>query len=1761
MLQYEKIANRSEAEKKERVKYHANRIRNEYVFYDVVCSLRDESEAAEKLSVAFQLHSHFLDKLTDRKSGINTADKNMFMNVLNTVIRDYFGIKDYLTSDRFDYSVGQLDEIKAKKLVPLSPFDERFCLSEWALKGDGSLVYACAAKTDEKLKPFCDADYSLTEEPELTEIPLLTAGGTDMKMKVLSKADLYGMAVLSLYLPKDNPTSQRVLSDWVTEGRDPMSLNAVGRMCSLLDRLAKLGVEYTVDTDKEKGQLRAKCADRVYFRIVEKGRYDYGIGRAYCDRIVYEPAPANGQTHIKGERIFYPTSAEVTRIADYLFGEEGMFVKKEKSGESRNKGYYVPDKDDGKQQMLRIPLNKDTVLNVSGKRQSRSRCFPHYFADIRNAREFIKKSVDSARENYIRAIEIEKLTAYAEEHGKEDPPVFSADLQLAKLQESCWNVIWEAKEKENYSREAAEKALRDQGERLAEVYIGRFEEGKRFNPVLTARYTSSDSVLSKTRAKLGSAMIKAGVDASCLTGDQKSLDDLTGQMIEFNEQRSEKLSDRDSEFWKGIYDTVCGAVRSSGCELKEDDVLLDDRGVIRYRAARKTDQSAAPSDKEYFYGYVGQIFAPEESERFDGVKIVRTKFNKSKNYLFVPGYEARIFPQETERRKDLGKERVFEERIRLIGYEDRIKRSVTRQIRKNIIHSGDDYLSCTALNGLYGTQYGERYPYDAIDQFRYRDQNGVLRNEEGLAWDDFAARLKTLSRRVHFDSRFRDEAGVMADLYWNEQKDRDTGFLNDLSRANPFVLTGFKNISVIEDNGYFSPTATSNGSAQGCVRYLCDGAEIKKDGTIKPTNDDRETALIKRIPYAEYDTVDRVQMVFSNLLSCRSIAEDTGVVFTNLGQFNQNDGVVISKRFADSHKIYAKADDDDDEEPENKLRPLTVGDKLCDMHGNKFTISLVVDRNMDAKTAKMKGIYKEVKFFRENAEVDAVASPYSFISRFNAGSAREIMYHQPRNVTIDGRVIEGALGFAKMIVTHHAIDKKLNLYDRNGRKFNPQLTAAMISAKAEDAVREVKEKDEYSFVRMRELLQLLGIVLDDHGDLSRGFATEGRDIVSQPSDDALRDGELKDKAPSTVADQLTEAFMKEISWRGGYMEIPFDIVLPAYKITEKEKSEGKKEIGLQKNDSGMYLLPLLPPFLREGVDDGDDGVIGHYYTGWYETVFRNSILYRLTDDEEKKKEYQMAARNAVAAVDNDLIRRIFHQKKGFFKEMMGCRLNDSATAVWVANPRLNLDEVCMSKRIADQLKVNTGDHVLLWRDPILSDGGVRYLKVVIDKTYQYAVGVHPAITKSFKGDFDGDSVGLWKPKTPAGKKACGRLTVQENLLDKSYRNENRGYDFAIDTELDMQAVLYQNAGLREKLTECLKDANSNSEVFDELNEICKKVQGEAYGINTIRFGDVKAFAESVCECADNKAKGSYEKANVLFRQLGITVPEKKDGNGNTIPDFDRVEDRGETLATDEKRLEVMYATAVKSQCTGNAGKILQRGLLNLLDGEDAQSGIRYTKAVMELTSSVTQSLLQVKHDPERAKKLALYLSSRGPLKRIWNGKSIKKTDDLWGFNKHDRGNETKGRWIDLFEEFYTDKDGLDVRVNKDYIRITADAMSNKEGMLQSIEKPSEHSTILSQMAFDPSFGSLKKNLEQAQAESRTLNLYGVGKTKEESNIACVYAPKRCLPWRRDESDAPSPIVKKWLAHLRPTQDEKLFYSIVPKLSPSPEETGSPSDAL
>lgn len=64
---------------------------------------------------------------------------------------------------------------------------------------------------------------------------------------------------------------------------------------------------------------------------------------------------------------------------------------------------------------------------------------------------------------------------------------------------------------------------------------------------------------------------------------------------------------------------------------------------------------------------------------------------------------------------------------------------------------------------------------------------------------------------------------------------------------------------------------------------------------------------------------------------------------------------------------------------------------------------------------------------------------------------------------------------------------------------------------------------------------------------------------------------------------------------------------------------------------------------------------------------------------------------------------------------MSARLPNSATAVWSADPRLDIDQVSMNPTMAQALGVSADDYVLIWRDPVLRDAGVRYMRVALDE--------------------------------------------------------------------------------------------------------------------------------------------------------------------------------------------------------------------------------------------------------------------------------------------------------------------------------------------------------------------------------------------------------------------------------------------------------------
>ena len=187
---------------------------------------------------------------------------------------------------------------------------------------------------------------------------------------------------------------------------------------------------------------------------------------------------------------------------------------------------------------------------------------------------------------------------------------------------------------------------------------------------------------------------------------------------------------------------------------------------------------------------------------------------------------------------------------------------------------------------------------------------------------------------------------------------------------------------------------------------------------------------------------------------------------------------------------------------------------------------------------------------------------------------------------------------------------------------------------------------------------------------------------------------------------------------------------------------------------------------------------------------------------------------------------------------------------------------------------------------------------------------------------------------------------------------------------------------------------------------------------------------------------------------------------------------------------------------------------------------------MELTSGVTQSLLQIKHDPARAHLFVNYLDPSGPIKAVWNGKAVTKEDGVWKKDsKKSKNGLCPNEWEKEFIGFYTDKNGLNIKVNEDYVHLVAQALTTDE-KVGSIATLQGHQSVLSEQAFDPSYSSLIRRLRACEQSDPplTLNLYGIQSAMSDSNIAYVYAPKHCLPegFEKTSSHSSRPVIPKWL---------------------------------
>ncbi|MGW3197175.1 hypothetical protein ACWDBD_21805 [Streptomyces sp. NPDC001118] len=1556
--------------------------------------------------------------------------------------------------------------------------------------------------------------------------------------RAMTNDDAAGLTAL---MDKMSQQEYDQVREWVIDGgRDPqanrvdrnrfMSRRAVARSAALLEELKAQGVSYEVMRDREPGQIKAKIAQTgMEIRLTDTRQEEYAGARIYDNgtvlrystnyrvpggMAVYSPSPAEAVQLLRfaqGRRV------ERTDLPGHAAGEVGT------THQERGRGRTVVDVPDSyhvdRESMFVVgdyvapgESGPGPGSKVMLRRDAKNRSLPAFFVDAQPAEAYVRAAVESARENLQAALGVEDLIARAEAElertgGQLDaiePPHYSADSEVAAIQRSYWDVLTgahsdllrpgatedmyherleeigelqaeEVPEMGNlvYGGTAVEK-VRQHAEDVPFELIGTWEAephdvdgewvDQRFDPDRVARYMTSPTGQWSNLDNLASALRRCGICPDEMMGSTFQTTRFKDRLVRFDAERSMPIADHESAFMRRIGATVRESIERNAATVSE--ILVDEQGVIRWSGEKlRRDGKGTPIS-----GEIGQVFDVGEYGE------ITTAFASGENALVVPGYEATITAQTPGEAPT-----SVEERTRLRGYEHLMHERIQYQIAGDLLAGRSETGEPSSLNAVYSQLYGTKHPIDFIERatrYQLDESTGEIK---GHLDEWTAAILQTEARRVRYSNEIKAGSTVYAE--YRAQRDRTDPA--DDNRFDAWRLTGGRNMTVLTGkdrnnvaapSGYFDPVMTGGATNQGIVRYLTTQAQVDADGRIVPGDESvaGQRAPLMALPELEtlrYDPFDRQQMTASTIMQSSEVTVPVKTALMTFGGWTADDPIVVSKEFAERHRIRGAG---------GQERDLVVGDKISDLHGNKGVISLIVDRDMPLQDAQERDVAEEVNWFRANPGLDVVMSPFSLISRRNAGSARELMSGNVSDLrSPSGELRPSALGEMRFVVTHMAVDEKTKIYDDEqvragkGRKASSQLAWALQSQGCPAIMREFYGHNSGAESNLREYLLVTGMDMEADGTLRVIGQAEDLDERPErrfiPMPELLRTQPRKEgQLPGLNTTAMRKSFGDLIGDRGGDMEIPFPLTYPTGEQIETVSASSWK-------------LPVMSSHLRSGQEFEDGSSVTHDYTRSYQDVFVEACRYRYMAEQldgqglsaEKRVEVRRGmsesvsrAQRAFEAITTDVQNRVLTGKNNIFKTgLMASRLTDSATMVWTADPRLDVDQVALSSVKAEQLGLAEGDHALVWRDPVLRDAGVRYMRVAIDDRLTGAA-INPVMDACFDGDFDGDAVAVVKLHSEAAKgEALAKLSVPANLLDTGVVKNDGSHPLAMQVSLDTQVALSKDAGLAEELESSRSEANrlrlqaltgaespediklDQQVVTEELSGLYRQAQRGEFGA-ALTFSDREAHLQSVREvCVETGAKGSEKKLADYARNLG-------DAQGTP----------GITQADQEAS---MFATAIKAHGTGLGGSFSQRAV-RALRGEDL-------KAVLEVTYPVTQSILQAKHDAAEARHK--YAMLQGPGRELWRGRSIEHVGPgQWrtAFLAGEPVQATAAEWEKQFIEFYESKEGFGVTVNPDYVARVASALEDaKTGLIRNLEEdPSLRGTVMDRMAYGGGFEAL-----------------------------------------------------------------------------------------
>lgn len=1486
----------------------------------------------------------------------------------------------------------------------------------------------------ERVKTITDMGLRNRLEYYFGDTPLMREPDDDGKQKPLDGFDQIS-TILGDYV---SDTDLKSLKTAIPDGHR-YSPYAMKQSKAVLKKLYDSGADFTLDPviNKDNGEISIRAniassnANRMQVRVLEEpGQEDY-IGRLYDGHGAYYVNLSSTGIVRKSGYSLYTDEDFATAPLDYLTrAKDGTVML-----DVNHSGFTSGDKarvqnvslkhpmDAGNREMNALPISyrdydthKDLDMIHPDTEESANIQLQNLISTARN--QFIRKTIgdDLTNVDNVMSGYQQELYSFMKDNNIDNQVLHDLDDMPMATSLKVTPKFMDAHELTDESAEPY-RLLVEKVNALTDEGVGTFSDG--FHPsnvsnlvseisnshaqeqiiacLMKGKYDVSKLKHDETTARFSEAMIKyKGKDNHVTTLHDTEMSPNPLETTETNDFKRDMMQlTADTLVNAGIVGTMYDVnskkeVPQAGAQPK---ITMDSQGIIHWEGYRSfgnraTRTKAANLSYQKVTGNIGQVFAPDENG------IAHIELNGNEAYDYVPGISGYYKYDGLEE----GKNRM--ERLRGEGYEQLMRREIFNALNVQIMRpyrgvEDTSYTSdFTSLNKIYhGESYGTRLDKGWFDS---------PETDTAIGLDVKKAIVKNLQNRVHFPNKLRDNATTFSESGENSVNTK----VNGVSQ-----LVDAKNLRVLDSDyiNTFDMTMTGTNKTQGMVLYLDKGAKLNTDGTITPSDDDYKDPTLSKAPirgldyfkYQKYNAWDRNQMASNQILTANGIDKSRTALMT-MGGWTYDDSAVVSKEFAERNMVKGH---------DGEYRPLMKGDKLSDFGGNKATIGLIVDRNMDIDEAKAQGIDKEVMIFNQNPDLDTVMSPYSVITRDNTGVVHELMDNNPKPVMFTdpetGKAERiGDSGELNLIITDMLADSKTHAYseediaDGKGRKLSSQYTWALNQHGADKIIQTAFNKNERQWAAYREYLLVAGYDLDADGTLKKAIETD-KDVVKTSLD--LHDGEYR-KHFTPSADVESDEFIRQLGSDGGLMELPTTVKLPS---------------GVQTD-----TLPIMSASLRYNTEFMDGSTKVNDYTKNYASIYDSVLKYNRIDDAIKdgsftSKKYtpEQALQNAKGVLQrqvNGLTDSVVNDKLGgYFGEsskhsfmrdhLMSMRMEHSATAIATVDPRLSVNELSISQDVASSLDVVDGDYALVNRDPCLHAGSIRAMKVKVDESLQ-GIAMNPVSDKSFDGDFDGDTYGLITMpefKTdPEIKKELEKMDIKNNLLDPgapeptSYLNVSMdvvsGSIKSGDTEYDGSETENLPASQLDAKLARIAEQNDPDVALAETNKIIKNsLNVHNYGAARVDLSSRDDMKKSIEDITNTGAKGSPKKVQEYMKYFdGMPFSEKLEADN-----------------------DIQLASGYKSDLTGVAGSYSQR-LMALTRDIDPE-------VALEVTYKASQGTLQIKHDPDQAKVVKEVLTN--DLNNLFNGQHVDNSND---------SKLSKSQFVNEFADVYQNKLGVDVSVDQ-----------------------------------------------------------------------------------------------------------------------------------